>query len=102
MSRHAILYNEPLFYNMMTPYMHRVEGAADLQVRFDNCYMADLDEWLWYSHTACRARIDRLYVEFLVPPLELEITIKYRDIHRWCLSMLHTVITSHTRSTGGV
>jgi len=28
------------------------------------------------------------------PPSEAEIMIKYRDIHRWCVFMLHNVITS--------
>jgi len=38
-----------------------------------------------------------LQIPMVVGITELEITIKYRDIHRWCVSMLHTVITSRTR-----
>ena len=153
-----MLYNEELYDNLMTTYMHRAEEAAITRARFDNRYMADLDEWLWYTHPACRARIDRLYAEFLrpgddteellkirlatnarnpcgfsenmimgkiayhrtairnldrsiaraehtaarphvstqrigsQPQSELETMIKYRDIHRWCVSMLHAAI----------
>jgi len=148
----------------MTNCMLRAEGAVEKRAQFDNYYMNDLDELLWYSHPACRARIDRTYAEFsslgfalntveflegrltanarisagfdssiimekiayhrtairnldrtianarqhmstqqiglqipmVVGITEPELTIKYRDIHRWCVSMLHTVITSHT------
>jgi len=31
----------------------------------------------------------------------LEIAIKYRDIHRWCVSMLHAVVATRVRPTAG-
>jgi len=171
-----MLHNEQQFSNLMTTYMHRAEGAADIRAGFDRWYMEDLDEWLWYSHPACRAATDKKYEDVLrlgvipntvellkrklatnagnsagfdanmimakiayhrtairnldrtiadaqhtsppqhmliqqqfgaqVPTVvgttDLEIMIKYRDIHRWCVCMLNTEITSRTRSTDGM
>jgi len=31
----------------------------------------------------------------------LEIAIKYRDMHRWCVSMLHAVVATRIRPTAG-
>ena len=162
MSRNLMRYpTEELFNTLLTSYVHRAEEAAIIRARADNIYIADLDEWLWYTHPACRARIDRFFAEFLrpgddteeflkrrlaniarnpcgfsenmimgkiayhrtairnldrsiaraehtaarphvstqriglQPQSELETMIKYRDIHRWCVSMLHAAIVSH-------
>jgi len=47
----------------MTNYMLRAERASDIRASFKHDYMKDLDDLLWFSHPACRARIDRFYAK---------------------------------------